>query len=359
MGQNDDSLFSMSAERLSEQQIERLLRGETDPSQFSGPLSDLAALIAAARIAATADELAQESSVLASFKDIFGQGSVIDIANERRQKLHGKLLATKVAGVLIAATALTGTAVAAYHGDLPSTFQTTLSTGLTKVGISVPGSQPSTPQSSFGAVKLPKANGATIPTTSNNTQGGSATAAGRLNSQTTHITGGLINNESVFGLCIAYFSSQGAPPSSTSTTNDGSSPITPVSPHNASDNTSAEPHTSSPTAFQRLQTTAQSEGETVGQFCTGAVNQNAQSRSQNYPASDSGQSKSNTSRTPQSSGRFSPNTPFFNPLTTTSTTSLLGRGGGDQQPSNPVGVAKSSGSPFGNNLNETLKGGGS
>lgn len=49
MGQNNDYNFDMSNEPLSEQQIEQLLQGKTDPMQASGALAHLTNLIGIAK----------------------------------------------------------------------------------------------------------------------------------------------------------------------------------------------------------------------------------------------------------------------------------------------------------------------
>lgn len=371
MDQNNDSLFDMGEEQLSDEQIEQLLRGEVDPLLATGPVGHLAELILAARMAATPEERLLESSVLASFKEVLSQESAIDIAHERKRRLHSNLLAAKAAGVLIAATALTGTAVAAYHGDLPNTFQMTLRTGLAKVGISVPDSHPSGSQSSSTLVELPKANNST-PTTGRNTQTGSSTTGGQRTSPANGASGGPANESTLYGQCVAYLRLQQTPAPSTSTTSgstgsNGSSTSQPSSGSGSITSTtletssgSSEPQLSGPTAFQRLQETAHNEGKSVAQLCAGATSPGADSGSPNRATSDSNSpGNRNSGQGSRSNGRFNFNSSFFNPFSTTSTTTVFNYSGGGQQSSHSVGATKSSEDSSGSRLNQTLKGDGS
>ena len=367
MDQNDDCLFDMGEEQLSDKQVEQLLRGEVDPLLSTGPVGHWAGLISAAKMAATPEELLLESSVLARFKEVLGEESTVDIAYERKRKLHSNLLAAKAAGVLIAATALTGTAVAAYHGDLPNTFQATLSTGLAKVGIMVPTSNTSSNQSFSTSVELPKATSST-PTTGRNAQTGSSTSGGQHASPVTGASGGPANDSNLYGQCIAYFDFQRMPESSTSTTSgsagsNGSLASEPASGSGFVTSTTLEtsfgssrPQLSGSTAFQRLQEMAHTEGKSVAQLCASATSPGAASGSQNN-ATGNGNSSGNRSsgQNQRNSGRFSFDSSFINPFSTTSTTTVFNYGGGGQRAAHSVGATKGSESSLGSSLNEIPK----
>ena len=371
MDQNDDCIFDMGEEQLSDKQVEQLLRGEVDPLLSTGPVAQLAELISAAKVAATPEELVLESSVLANFKEVLGEESAVDIAYERKRRLHSNLLAAKAAGVLIAATALTGTAVAAYHGDLPNTFQSTLSTGLARVGIVVPASHPSGTQSSSTSVELPKANSST-PTTGQNAQTGSPTSGGQNTSPVTDASGGPANDSALYGQCVAYFDFQRMPDSSTSTTSGGTGSSGSSAPESSSGSgsvTSTAPDTSlsstghqlsGSTTFERLQEMARNEGKSVAQLCTGIASSSAGSGSQNQ-ATGNGNSFGNrdSGQSQRSNGRFNFDSSFINPFSTTSTTTVFNYGGGGQQITHSVGTTKGSESASRNHLNEILKRSGS
>ncbi len=367
MDQNDDCLFDMGEEQLSDKQVEQLLRGEVDPSLSTGPLAHLAELILAAKMPATSEELSLESSVLAGFKEVLGKESAIDIANERKRRLHSNLLAAKAAGILIAATALTGTAVAAYHGDLPNTFQATLSSGLARVGINVPASNASGSQSFSTSIELPKATNSS-PKTGRNAQTGAATTGGQHASPITGASGGPANDSALYGQCTAYFEFQRMPESSTSTTsgNAGSNGSLLSESANGSGSVtsttlgasfgSSRPQLISSTAFQRLQELAHTEGKSVAQLCAGAATPGAAGASQNNAtANGNGFGNRSSGQNQRNSSRFNFDSSFINPFSTTSTTTVFNFAGGGQRTAHSVGATKGSESSLGSSLNEGAK----
>lgn len=282
---NDDSDYQidMNDGPLSPEQFERLLNGQLEPSQLSGSARHIAELINVAKSPATEAELANQASMVSSFKAAMGQGSITNLEPERKRRMLSKLLTAKIAGAALAATALSGTAVAAFNGDLPSSVQSSLSGSLSKVGISIPSSTASNSSGSSN-ITLPKAS------TSEN----SAAAAGAKNGLTNGVDQGIANGNSLFGLCTAYLSSTGSGSSSTSTTGASTtttpSTSTTLSSQTASilTDTSSTTSTTSATsnsplsgsvAFQRLQVYAQSKGESVAQLCSTATRQGGQSSS--------------------------------------------------------------------------------
>ncbi|MCL5077523.1 MAG: hypothetical protein M1288_05380 [Actinobacteria bacterium] len=255
---NDDSDYQidMNDGPISPEQFELLLKGKLDPSQLSGPAKHIAELINAAKSPATEAELANQASMVSSFKAAMVQGSITNLEPERKRRMLSKLLAAKIAGAALAATALSGTAVAAFNGDLPSSVQSSLSGSLSKVGISIPSSTTSG-SSSSSDITLPKAS----------VSGSATAAAGSKNGLTNGVDQGLANGNSLFGLCTAYLSSTGASSSSTSTT--GASTTTSSTTSSTTSTTSATSSTSvsGSLALQRLQAYAHSKGESVTQLC--------------------------------------------------------------------------------------------
>ncbi|TAN22901.1 MAG: hypothetical protein EPN30_07970 [Actinomycetota bacterium] len=259
MDQSDDYSYDMEDEALSEQLIEQLLQGKVDPLKVSGAVAHLATLIEAAKMEASSEELAQERVILSRFKEALGEGGVRMISHGSRRKARSSIMAAKTLGALIAASALTGTAVAAYHGELPNSFQSTVATGLAKVGVSVPTSNISGSQTTSSSIHLPDVKSTSAP---------SGTRSGASNGTDE----GLASGSSLFGLCTAYINSQNSEsvstttaPATTTTLASGAAPQTGST--SSTSPTSANGFTGS-TQYQRLQITAQQKGETVKQLCS-------------------------------------------------------------------------------------------
>ncbi|NNN18242.1 MAG: hypothetical protein HKL84_00115 [Acidimicrobiaceae bacterium] len=259
MGQNNDYTFDMSDEPLSEQQIEQLLQGKIDPLQASGALAHLANLISNAKMAATVEELATENTVLQNFKQALGKAPVRSIDHQAERRLRSNFMPAKVAGVLIAATALTGTAVAAYHGDLPRTFQTPLSSGLAKVGISVPNTSDSGSRSRSSNVTLP-----------NQTSSNSSGTSGSRNDVINGTDNGLASGNSLLGLCTAFVESTSSNSVNSTTTTDGTTTTSSVTTTTAAATTTTKVTSgfTHSVEYQRLQIAAKQKGETVAQLCS-------------------------------------------------------------------------------------------
>lgn len=325
MDENDDFPFGMSDKEFSDDQIEQLLQGKVDPQQAPEALSRLAELISAARMPATESELANEDHVLNLFRANLTKGStrnISDLRYQRRRKVHSGFLAAKVAGVLVAATALTGTAVAAYHGDLPNTFQTPISTGLAKVGISVPHPTPTTLAPKTHANKLPKASKSVSGSTSTEKTTTSTTA--QAVAPTTTSTELPANSKGSIAQLCASFSNQ---------------------------QHSSQASKDSNSVAQNLQELAQRRNETAAQLCSSLVGQSGQKSS---PANQNnqGQSVQNSSTSAKSHGNpgndnsqnrhFGFNSLFFNSSRSTSGGWNLDFHNYKQQTSNSVGGHESS-----------------
>lgn len=251
--------------QLTEEQLEKILQGKIDPQSADGAMAYVANLISAAKASPTEEELSQEASILMRFREVQSGGSISEIEPERKRRLLSKLLTAKVIGAALATTALSGTAVAAYDGVLPSSVQNTISSGLSAVGVTVPSSS-STSQSKIQLADTQQTT-TTLP---------SASQKGISNGG---IDQGLASGESLFGLCTAYANSSSTSstsssdgtttttvPSSTTTTAASNSTTTTAAP-NSSTTTTAVAGSSGSTEFQRLQSYASQKGETIMQLC--------------------------------------------------------------------------------------------
>ncbi len=311
MDEFSDINFDMGEEPLSDEEIEALIKGKVDPSFTFGAVSHIAELISAAKMPATDEELATQEAVVNSFRLAAGPHSVRNIRYEKKQKVHSGLLAAKIAGVLMAATALTGTAVAAYHGDLPGTFQTTVSNGLAHVGISVPDTHASSGPPSTSNQLPPLSgqsknlsSGTVETTTTRGVGGGIANGADQ----------GLANQDSVYGLCVAYQNFTGSVssfPFATSTSSTTSTTSTTQVSGTTAAGRGAISQVSSATAFQRLEALATQNGESVSQLCNNAPQPGKQG-----PAKSD---RSGTSRDkhPNSSNTSGEAPPYISTTTTT------------------------------------------
>ena len=259
MDQNDDNNSSMDDDALSDQIIEQLLQGKVDPLKASGAVAYLANLIEAAKVGATDHELAQEAVILSRFKEALGEGGVRRIAHPNERKGHSGFLAARTLGALIAASVLTGTAVAAYHGELPGSFQNTLSTGLAKVGVSLPTSNSSNSDSTSTSISLPIAK-----SPSNLPPGAHSEVSGGTNE-------GLAGGSSLFGLCTAYTNSQSSNASTTTTTTASTTTSLAGNTSTITPNTAGSGFTGSE-EYRQLLAAAQLKGETVPQLCASAGN---------------------------------------------------------------------------------------
>ncbi len=345
MDHNDDINIDMGEEPLSDEQIEELLRGKFDPVQSFGAVAQIAELISAAKMPATSAELAGENDVVAIFREASGLGSIRNIRYDARRKVHSGFLAAKVVGVLAAATVLTGTAVAAYHGELPETFQTTVSSGLAHVGISVPTTHKPAPQASSSPTSpSPATNKLPLPTNQTKTSlpsnENTSTTRAQQNSAANGVGNGQINGYATYGLCIAYGNYQGSEnsdSSSTSTTSAGSSGGS-----GQIGNPSAS-QANGPIAFSQLEALAAQNHETVSQLCANAIAPN-------------GENTTNTKNARSSSAKeFRDNGhAYYGSANVTTTTTTQARNSGDSYPgyksSNSTSRSNTdfSGNPFAN-----------
>lgn len=257
MDQNDDNKSNMDDEALSDQIIEQLLQGKVDPLIASGAVAYLANLIEAAKVGATDNELAQEAIILSRFKEALGQGGVRRITHPNERKAHTSFLAARTLGALIAASVLTGTAVAAYHGELPGNVQNSLSTSLAKVGVSLPTSNSSTSDSTSSSISLPIGK-----SPSNLRAGANSEVSGGTNE-------GLAGGSSLYGICTAYTNSQGS--SNTTTTSASTTTSLAGNTSTTSPNAAGSGFTGS-VEYRQLQTAAQQKGETIPQLCANVGN---------------------------------------------------------------------------------------
>lgn len=329
MGDNDDITFNMNNGPLDEEQIEQLLQGRLNPEQAPGPVAEIAKLIQAAKAPGTVAELSQEQSVLASFESVLGQGSVTQIEPERKRRMIAKILTAKVAGVALAATALTGTAVAAYNGDLPSPIQTSISASLSHVGVSVPNPTLSDTSSSKLSTQADLSKGTSLHGNSSENA-----ALGSNNGLTNGKDLGLSSGASAYGLCTAYLQSQSNSSSSTTSTTGATTTTVPSSTTTTSaaltaslvDSTSTSSTTSTtetgstlsgPVAFQRLQLTASAKGETVAQFCAKVMSEGQNGKNTGATAGSEGKAFGQSQSSQHSQGRSD----FSGSTTTTATNS--------------------------------------
>lgn len=155
-----------------------------------------------------------------------------------------KIISVKLMGAAIAAAALSGAAVVAYNGQLPSHIQSTVSDGLSKVGVSIPNPAKASLSS------------ATADASSRNALSGG-------------VDQGLISGHSLYGLCVAYSHVFSNAHSSTSTTTTAASSTTTISTTTAASATGSVATGSDSVEFQRLKAFASSKGESIAQLCAG------------------------------------------------------------------------------------------
>lgn len=262
MDQFDDINSDMYDGDLSELNVDELIQGGLTPSALSPELAQIAALIDIARLPATTDELFHEELMVAKFKEALGGAPVIAMDPARKRRVLPKVIGAKLVIAALAATALSGTAVAAFDGQLPSTFQSTLSNGLAKVGVTIPTTAKEISSNVLPQVESSVSTTSTTSTTGTSTLGTSTTSAGAINQ-------GLINGSSVYGLCTAYSASSKS--LATSTTSSSTADATSTTSTAPSDTGSTNVVVSASTAFQELQAYATHKDVSIAALCASAA----------------------------------------------------------------------------------------
>ncbi len=206
-----------------------LLDGRVVADDAPPGFQDVARLIQVARLPATPDELAGQDHVVAILAAAVNGGAGLSgSVDEGKRPMLTKLVTTKLAAVA-AAAALIGGGAAAATGSLPTSLQSVVSRGLSSVGISVP--NPAAHATAHAASAL---SGTTT------AQGGGATAT-KPATPPTQAVGPSVTGPASYGLCTAY---------------------------TASSSSAAASHS---VAFSNLVAAAAAKGESVAQFCAGAV----------------------------------------------------------------------------------------
>ena len=224
----DDGTGDMRTFPMGDSTADALLEGRIAPDDAPFGFERVAALVRDARSPATAGELANVAGSVAAVVPTVREAARMPDGGRGRRKMLGKLISAKVVAAA-AAAALGGGVAAAATGSLPTPVQSTVSSGLSHIGISLPN-----PDSQPGSGN-PPAPGTTNP---------SGTAA-----SVPSAPGPAITAANEYGLCTAYAASQAG--------------------------TSTDSHSVGATdgsrAFIALKAAATAKGETVAQFCTGVT----------------------------------------------------------------------------------------
>ncbi|MDA8358760.1 MAG: hypothetical protein M0Z95_21260 [Actinomycetota bacterium] len=205
--------------------VDEFLDGKVGADDAPPGFQDVARLLHAARSPATAGELAGQDHVVATLAaTVRGSAGVSGSVHERRRTMLTKLLTAKMAAAAAAAVILGGGAAAA-TGTLPTSLQSSVSHGLSTVGISVPN---------------PDAHAAgNVATTSSRTTGPQGRGAVRAKPSTppTQAAGPSATGPALYGLCTAY----------------ATAGVSQAARHSV--------------AFRNLSAAATAKGETVAQYC--------------------------------------------------------------------------------------------
>lgn len=208
------------------------LSGRVAPDDAPPGFQDVATLIQAARPPASAGETAIEGQVVAAFAlAVRMPTGVSKTAYGTKRTMLAQLLTVKMAAAA-AAVFLGGTATAAATGSLPAPVQSTVASGLSHAGISIP--NPDSHLSPHSASVAGNGSGH-----ANATAGNANATAGSAHSGSTAAAG-------AFGLCTAYAAASGG--SGTNSNANG-----------AQD------------SFSKLMAAAQAKGETIQQYCANAT----------------------------------------------------------------------------------------
>lgn len=229
MSLSDDEEGEMRELPFGEFGVDAFLDGRIAADDAPPGFQDVARLVQAARGPATPGELAGQDHVVATLAAaVGGSAGVSGSTHERRRPMLTKLLTAKMA-VAAAAAILGGGAAAAATGSLPTSLQSSVSDGLSSVGISVP--NPDAHATGHAA------------TTSSGTTGVQGTGATKTGPATppTQAVGPSATGPALYGLCTAYAASGGS---------------------------QAADHS---VAFRNLSAAAAAKSETVAQYCTGVT----------------------------------------------------------------------------------------
>jgi len=209
--------------------VDAFLDGRIAADDAPPGFQDAARLVHAARGPATAGELAGQDHVVATLAAaVGGSAGVSGSTHERRRPMLTKLLTAKMAAAAAAAI-LGGGAAAATTGSLPTSLQSSVSEGLSSVGISVPN---------------PDAHATGHPANnSSGTAGAQGTGATKTKPSTppTQAVGPSATGPALYGQCTAYAASSGSQAANHSV------------------------------AFRNLSAAAAAKSETVAQYCTGVT----------------------------------------------------------------------------------------
>ncbi|MHB1583047.1 MAG: hypothetical protein ACYCU7_04800 [Acidimicrobiales bacterium] len=229
MSLSDDGEGEMRELPFGESGVDAFLDGRIVAADAPPGFQDAARLVHAARGPATAGELVGQDDVVATLAAaVVGDAGASGSTHERRRPMLTKLLTAKMAAAAAAAI-LGGGAAAAATGSLPTSLQSSVSEGLSSVGISVP--NPDAHATGHAA------------NTASGTAGLQGTGATKTAPGTppTQAVGPSATGPALYGLCTAYAASGGSP---------------------------AGNHA---VAFRNLSAAAAAKSETVAQYCTGVT----------------------------------------------------------------------------------------
>ncbi len=217
--------------------VDAFLDGKVVLGDAPPGFEDVARLVHAAKAPATAGELAGQDHVVATLAAaVGGSASVSSPIHEGRRPVLTKLLTAKMA-TAVAVTILGGGAAAAATGSLPTSLQSTVSHGLSSVGISVP--NPSAHAAGPAGVASPGTT--TVQGTVSITTKPTTKPTTPPTIPPTQAIGPSATGPALYGLCTAYAASSGSHASSHSV------------------------------AFRNLSAASTAKGESVAQYCTGVT----------------------------------------------------------------------------------------
>ncbi|HZU73168.1 MAG TPA: hypothetical protein VE990_10415 [Acidimicrobiales bacterium] len=127
----------MRRTRLDDRTADRLTAGAVTPEDAPPGYAGVAGLLQAARTGAAAQELPYEAATVASMRSVL-LGHPVPLSTSRRKKMISKVLTAKAAALAGVAVLGGGGVAAAATGSLPASVQSTVSSALSHVDISVP-----------------------------------------------------------------------------------------------------------------------------------------------------------------------------------------------------------------------------
>lgn len=229
MSTPDDVSDEMRGLPFDETGVDALLDGRVAEDDAPPGFQDVARLVLAARSPATPDELVGEEhvvAVLAAATSMTGIGetdagaeglSTSEQMGEGRRRMLGKILTAKMAAAAAVAV-LGGGVAAAATGSLPTSLQSSVSHGLSDLGIGVPDPANNPPDLLGGST------GTTTGTTAGSTTPPSTTTGTTMTGTTSTVTGATATTSTapsqavgpsasgpaLYGLCTAYAASSGS-----------------------------------------------------------------------------------------------------------------------------------------------------